>query len=204
MTSFDVINSKKVQIFQKSNSTGRLEAKHLCHSGSWASWSGFGSLWGSGALLIANGCSLPNEGNQEPGKRLFCWSLKVVTWPARLPYCMLYSMLFFSLSPSPSLSFPPPLPPPLFFSSSYSSCKDIFSLLLEREGERERNRCERKTLISHLCTHQIGDHTCLNWAMNPQLNYVPQLGIKPTNFQLWDNAPTNWATPTRTTFIILN
>ena len=38
---------------------------------------------------------------------------------------------------------------------------------------------------------------CLDWGSNPQARYAPHPGIKPATFQLWDDAPTNGATPAR-------
>ena len=54
--------------------------------------------------------------------------------------------------------------------------------------ERERNIDLREKHQLDAC------HTCPDWGSNTQSRYVPWLGIEPTNFGVWDNAPTNWTT----------
>ena len=65
--------------------------------------------------------------------------------------------------------------------------RTFFSLLLERErkGERETSMREKyKLVVFHMYPDQ---------GSNLQPMYVPWAGTEPTNFQLRDDAPTNWA-----------
>ena len=40
--------------------------------------------------------------------------------------------------------------------------------------------------------HQlVASHTRPDWGSNLQPKYVPQLGIKPATFHLWDDTPVN-------------
>ena len=69
----------------------------------------------------------------------------------------------------------------LFF---YPHLRTFFSLLLERE--RERNIMSEKHWLVVSCM-------CLHWELNPQSRYVPWPGIEPTTFGLWDGSPNSWA-----------
>ena len=56
----------------------------------------------------------------------------------------------------------------------------------------EKHQCERKTQIGclpHTHTPQLGQ------SLQP--GHVPWPGIQLANFQLWDDAPTNWVTQAR-------
>ena len=53
--------------------------------------------------------------------------------------------------------------------------------------------------------HQlVASWMCPDQEWNPSLRYVPWLGIKPTTFQLQDDAPTNWATLTTAKLYVLS
>ena len=57
----------------------------------------------------------------------------------------------------------------------------------KRAEGRERNTADRE---KHWL---VASHMCPDRGLNPQPRYVPRLGIEPASFQLWDDAPTNWA-----------
>ena len=72
----------------------------------------------------------------------------------------------------------------------------FFITFREREEGWERN------------THVREKHQLVASRMSPdraselQPRYLPWLGIEPTTFRLWDDAPTNWTTPARSAFLL--
>ena len=75
----------------------------------------------------------------------------------------------------------------------------FFHCFLEREGNIEVRK-KHWLVASHMCLDR--DHSHLDQGPNPPLGHVPLPGIKPTTFQLQDDAPTNWATWNRATIIL--
>ena len=64
-----------------------------------------------------------------------------------------------------------------------------------RGGERETER-QRET-EREWDTHWLSaSRTLPSWGSNPQHGQVPWPEILPATFHCWDDAPTNWATPT--------
>ena len=96
----------------------------------------------------------------------------------------------------------------MFFSPQLRA---FLSLLLERKGKRNVDvGGKHPDCLPYLSGLGMGTrnggHTCLNWGShrptpgwgsNPQPRRVPQVGIEPSTFLLWDKAPTNWATPAK-------
>ena len=79
----------------------------------------------------------------------------------------------------------------VFFSPFCPHPRTVFTLHLGREEGRERNSHarEKHRLVASCRFPDQG------W--NLYLRYVPWLGIEPSTFLLWDDAPTNWAAPAR-------
>ena len=73
------------------------------------------------------------------------------------------------------------------------ACKKLLIFFREGKGGRKRRR-ETSMWEKHWL---VASRVCLDWGLNLQPRYVPEPGIKLTNFSFAGWHPTNWATPGR-------